>query len=233
MAFVAPHTWTVSEIITTILLNTEIRDQLRYLKGLDGATTIENGLIVDNTDGDEYFQLPNLTTTERDALTAVDGMVIYNETLHKVQARINSTWLNVTTGAGKMFIPATFGSNSSGQVKSHYAAKVLGSTNIAAMSFIAPVDFSSISEMVIVAIADTTDASHSLATRSDYGTEGEAHNLNSSNATPTPSVTATQIFEIDVSGLFGSLAANDYCGVEVTNNETAQIYVLGLRLKYN
>lgn len=40
--------------------------------------------------------LANLTTTERDALTTVvDGMVILNITLNKVQARVNSAWVDL------------------------------------------------------------------------------------------------------------------------------------------
>ncbi len=46
MAWTAPATWSVSEIVTASKMNTHIKDNLRYLKGLDGAVTIENDLTV-------------------------------------------------------------------------------------------------------------------------------------------------------------------------------------------
>lgn len=39
--------------------------------------------------------LPRLTSTQRDALTATNGMVIYNSTTNKVQARAAGTWVDL------------------------------------------------------------------------------------------------------------------------------------------
>lgn len=39
--------------------------------------------------------LNSLTTTERDALTGINGMLIYNETLNKFQGYENSAWVNL------------------------------------------------------------------------------------------------------------------------------------------
>jgi len=39
-----------------------------------------------------YLELPSLTTTERDALTAVNGMMIYNETTGQVEAYQAGAW---------------------------------------------------------------------------------------------------------------------------------------------
>jgi hypothetical protein len=39
--------------------------------------------------------LHNLTTTQRDALTAANGMIIYNTTDSKVQVRESGSWNNV------------------------------------------------------------------------------------------------------------------------------------------
>ncbi len=92
MAWTAPRTWVSGEIVTASLGNTHWRDNLRYLKGLDGVPTIESGLIIDNTDGDEYLQIPSLTTTERNALTPVAGMLIYNETTTQFNKYENGAW---------------------------------------------------------------------------------------------------------------------------------------------
>jgi hypothetical protein len=39
--------------------------------------------------------LPRLTTTQRDALTAANGMIIYNTTTNTIQARAGGAWVNL------------------------------------------------------------------------------------------------------------------------------------------
>ena len=52
MGWVLPRTYTTGEVITASIANTNWRDQLRYLKGLDGDITIEANLITAfNVDG--------------------------------------------------------------------------------------------------------------------------------------------------------------------------------------
>ena len=69
------------------------------------------------TSGDEYLQLPSLTTTERNALTAANGMLIYNETTSQLNQYIGGSWepvenaaaadkVKVDTGATADFIGA-------------------------------------------------------------------------------------------------------------------------------
>ena len=42
-----------------------------------------------------YVQVNSLTTTERDALTAANGMIIYNTTDNKFQGYENGAWANL------------------------------------------------------------------------------------------------------------------------------------------
>ena len=98
MSWTNPRTWRVGEIVTKAIMDLHVKDNLRYLKGLDGVPTIESGLIIDNTDGDEYLQIPSLTTTERNALTPVNGMVIYNETTNAFNKYENSAWVDLGSG---------------------------------------------------------------------------------------------------------------------------------------
>ena len=41
------------------------------------------------------MQFGSLTTTERDALTAANGMVIYNSSTNKFQGYENGNWVNL------------------------------------------------------------------------------------------------------------------------------------------
>ncbi len=43
MAWTAPRTYVPGEILTADILNTHVRDDLRYLKGLDGTTAFSAG----------------------------------------------------------------------------------------------------------------------------------------------------------------------------------------------
>ncbi len=57
----------------------------RQLKGPDSANTLDwsqNGAL----------QLRNVTTTQRDALTPAEGMVVYNSTVHELQSHNGTSW---------------------------------------------------------------------------------------------------------------------------------------------
>lgn len=62
----------------------------------DSAVTLSDagGMVFTGTTG--FLRLPNLNETQRDALTAANGMLIYNTTTNKVQARENGAWNDVT-----------------------------------------------------------------------------------------------------------------------------------------
>jgi len=69
-----------------------------------GATSITStsALTLDTSDGTRVtggpFRLPSLTDTERDALTAVNGDMIYNTTSNKIEAYQNGGWIELDTG---------------------------------------------------------------------------------------------------------------------------------------
>ncbi len=65
---------------------------------LDGTTPMTGTL---NFSGTSFagLQLNNLTDTQRAALTALDGMLIYNTTLSSIQF-YNGSWLTLSTGTG-------------------------------------------------------------------------------------------------------------------------------------
>lgn len=94
MAWDLPSTPTAGTTIATVAnWATPTINCLRYLKGLDGVPTIQAGLIIDNTLGTEYLQVPILTTTQRDAITPVNGMIIYNSTDGMLQ-QYDNAWIS-------------------------------------------------------------------------------------------------------------------------------------------
>jgi len=93
MGWTLPRVWNVGEIITKAIMDLHIKGNLRYLKGLDGVPTIESGLIIDNTDGDEYVKLPLLSTIECAAVLNAAGEVAYDEATNRIKmygAALNS-----------------------------------------------------------------------------------------------------------------------------------------------
>ena len=51
--------------------------------------------VVGNAKVTGFVQFGSLTTAERDALTAVNGMVIYNSSTNKFQGYENGAWVNL------------------------------------------------------------------------------------------------------------------------------------------
>lgn len=61
-----------------------------------GTSTPNTSSALDITSTTGALLLPRMTTTQRDALTPANGMLIYNTTLNKFQGYENSTWMNLT-----------------------------------------------------------------------------------------------------------------------------------------
>ena len=85
MSWTAPRTWVAGEIVTASIMNSAVRDDLRYLKGLDGVPTVESGLTIDNTGGDERLLLPLLSTAECSTVLNAEGEVAFDEQTHQVK----------------------------------------------------------------------------------------------------------------------------------------------------
>jgi hypothetical protein len=65
------------------------------LKAPLASPTFTGGVIITTTTG--ALTLPRLTTTQKNALTAVEGMLVYDTTLHKMSIRTASVWETVTS----------------------------------------------------------------------------------------------------------------------------------------
>jgi hypothetical protein len=91
MGWTSPRTWNVGEIVTKALMDLHIRDNFRYLKGLDGAVSLDDALILPDGAG-KYLHIPILTTTQRDNLTPTAGMMVYNSTTTQFNKYENGAW---------------------------------------------------------------------------------------------------------------------------------------------
>ena len=81
MAWTAPFTATVGQIITADDWNEQIRDDLRHLRGLDGTTELVNGVLMTGTGTASFHRPPALTQAQADALTGtIPGRFWWNTT---------------------------------------------------------------------------------------------------------------------------------------------------------
>lgn len=85
MAWATPSTFTVGEVVTASKMN-EIRDNLRYLKGLDGEVSLDNHLRLNNasyelrlgTAADAVIRRDGSATVRTNAALKVDAGVYVN-----------------------------------------------------------------------------------------------------------------------------------------------------------
>jgi hypothetical protein len=85
-----------------------LRESLTVVGDLIGSVFSDNSTrIIDGTDGsitagsiaaDSFVQFGSLTSSERNALTAVNGMVIYNTTYNRFEGYQNGAWINLDDG---------------------------------------------------------------------------------------------------------------------------------------
>jgi hypothetical protein len=72
MAWSAPPTWTVAQVVTAAQM-TVLSDDLRYLKGLDGTVTIQSGIYVAPTSGTAIVRATVPTSADFAVMELVGG----------------------------------------------------------------------------------------------------------------------------------------------------------------
>ena len=95
MGWTAPWTAVAGTVVTADNWNTYIRDNQRYLKGIGQVPTIESGLTIDNTDGDERLLLPLLSTAECATVLNAEGEVAFDEQTHRIKYYDNNSVVSV------------------------------------------------------------------------------------------------------------------------------------------
>lgn len=76
----------------------EVRRQSPNVAGqVKQATSFGSVAQFDVVEIGQVLQAPTLTTTERNALTASNGWIIYNTTDNQLQVYKGGAWVNITT----------------------------------------------------------------------------------------------------------------------------------------
>jgi hypothetical protein len=103
------------------------------------------------------------------------------------------------------------------------------------MTFVVPSDFLSLSTAKIMTVLSTTTTVE-YDVEAAYGAEGQLHTTHTgSSLNQSFAATINQIKLIDVSGILGSLAANDFVGIDFSASSGANAatwYVMGLFVEY-
>jgi len=85
MGWTSVRTWTAGEIVTAAIMNSAVRDNLAYLKGVGQVPTIQSGLTIDNSLGSERLLLPLLSTAECSTVLNAEGEVAFDEQTHQMK----------------------------------------------------------------------------------------------------------------------------------------------------
>lgn len=125
--------------------------------GADIDTAPNAAASIDLQATDKALILNRLTTTQRDALTAVEGMTLYNTTTDQLEAYVDSAWRQVVDAGGATFTGAVTLSDGSPAASQAYATAL--STGIVWKSAVACAATSNVSltgEQTIDGVATST-----------------------------------------------------------------------------
>jgi len=134
------------------------------------------------------------------------------------------------SGATKeVFFPTSQGDGTKGD----HQVKSVGTSGDINIEFKIPHDYTATTSIVVVAIPETTGSGKNVDLTSDYAAKGETFNIHSeSDVGITYTFTNDQMDEFDISSVFSSIAAGDYCGLLWDQNATGTVKIVGIRLRY-
>ena len=92
----SPRTWSVGELLTAANMNTYIREIQKDLIGTNGPVEFLSAIVPES-----------MSTVQRDALAALDGTLLFNSTLNRLQVRESGAW----TSGVKIDRSVLFGGN--------------------------------------------------------------------------------------------------------------------------
>ena len=113
-------------------------------------------------------------------------------------------------------------------------AELTNADDKANMSFFVPAEYTSLVSMTILVISKVTDAAANWDLSAQYGAIGQDYDQHTENDTATTyNVTTDKLYGVDASGVFTSLAANDYASLQLLLADAGDdVYVIGCLFKY-
>lgn len=136
-------------------------------------------------------------------------------------------------GSAELFITPISGNSGAGVDIGGFGYETLGNGATTRFNVKVPSDFTSLTDVFVVCIADATETVQ-WDLEVNFGAAGEVYTTNANTVTnDTQSVTANEIEELDIDdgSVFSGLATGDYLGVEFISN-IDNIRVIGLRFVY-
>lgn len=148
--------------------------------------------------------------TVADALDTLDGAIPTTK-----EVFFNATDYNVNVGDFRM--------------------RSIGGTASHRFTFAVPDDFVSLTSLELLAVSNGTNTGRDIDISSDYGAVGENYfNHSETDTTSTYDFTVNEITALDISGIYSSLAAGDFCGLFVDHNSVGfGINYLGIKMVYS
>ncbi len=160
-----------------------------------------------------------------------DGdMVSSGVTLTELESAVDAA-----SSSKELFIPVTAGNTVASSydtiVGNCFPTNTPDSAENLYFVFKVPTGFSALTSAKVTMIPDATETiQYDLS--SEYGASGEAYNNHTGSASDlTISATTSQLLEVNVASVLGSMAAGDYVGLRINSN-TTQLRVIGLIIKY-
>lgn len=217
-------------------------EDLRTSVGLPGGTFVPRthgslaGLDLD--DHLQYFS--GVHAGELNALTlkavpvGADVMVLEDSAAAFAKVKTPLSALSSISRVVRRFINGEFDSN-----LGNYRVQTIAGTGAFRFSFRVPDDFASLISLNLMFIVAPGAAgpNKDIDLTSDYAALGEVYNTHSQSDTTTLYDFTGQDNKwtaMDISGLFSSLSAGDFCGLLVDNNAIGgNLYVLGINIVYN
>jgi len=134
----------------------------------------------------------------------------------------------------ELFVPAFPGYATQTYLDKYAVCRANAAGMFCQMVFIVPHDYSSITDAVMLVIPRATQSTANWDIMTSYAANGEAHTTHvTENSSSTYNVTNLQLFEIDISGILGSIAAGDYVGIRYSQGTAGHnADVVGVRFKY-
>ena len=198
--------------------------------------TTDNGIDIDGVKiKDDYFDFEEISTpanpaaNRRKLYAKSDGIYVLDD------AGVEEKFAVFSGGAVHLFfIGCDYNAN-----YGNYRVRSLAGTGGQRFTFHVPDNFSSLVSLNLIAICSSGAAGsgRDIDLFSEYGAIDEDYDTHSeSNTSITYDFTGKtdKIIEIDISSVFTSLDAGDYCGIFIDHNAIGgTLYYIGVELQYN